>query len=307
MLGMDVFFITYDEPQKEEFWRELKERYPQARRVDGVKGFDRAHKECARQSSTGRFFTIDGDNKLLDSFFSVSIPEHLLNTDYVLSWASQNSVNGLAYGNGGIKNWRRDVVNKMQSHEESVDEESAVDFCFSLSYFQLPEILSVSHINQTSFQAFRAGFREGIKMSLDRGKKITATATATLAQNFKQKIHASNLERLKIWGSVGSDTTYGLWAIYGCRLGCAEFYLNNTPIENIRDYDWFNNYWNKKILLDLLSHENEETYLLDNIRKLEEQLRAELGLDMSLLKPKDSQFFKSVYFNRPRQGLMFPC
>jgi hypothetical protein len=305
MLGMDVFFITYDEPQKEEFWRELKERCPQARRVDGVKGFDRAHKECAKQATTGRFFTIDGDNKLLDSFFQATIPENLLNTDYVLSWTAQNSVNGLAYGNGGVKNWRRDVVQNMQCHEFSQDEESAVDFCFSLSYYQMPEILSVSNINQTSFQAFRAGFREGVKMSLDRGKKITGQGSA-LIENFKSKVHPSNLERLRIWASVGSDTPHGLWAIYGCRLGCYEYYLNNTPIENIRDYDWFNQYWNSSILLKKSEAASDEAFLLEQIPLLGDQLNKKLGLELALLTPTDSKFFKSVYFNRPRQGLMFP-
>jgi hypothetical protein len=305
MQGMDVFFITYDEPQKEEFWLELKERIPQARRVDGIKGFDRAHKECANQSTSGRFFTIDGDNKLLDSFSQLSIPEKLLNTDHVLSWTAQNSVNGLAYGNGGVKNWRREVVQKMQSHEESNDEESAVDFCFSLSYFQMPEILSVSHINQTSFQAFRAGFREGVKMALDRGKKIPGQGSE-LAENFKDKIHSANLERLKIWASVGSDARHGLWAIYGARLGCYEFYLNNTPLEKIRDYDWFNEYWNNSVVIKKSEAANDEFFLLEQIPLLGDSLNRQLGLGLTLLNPSASQFFKSVYFNRPRQGLMFP-
>lgn len=305
MQGMDVFFITYDEPKKNEFWAALKERYPEAQRVDNVKGFDRAHKECARLAKTPRFFTIDGDNAVLDNFRNVNIPEHLLNTDYVLSWASQNSVNGLAYGNGGIKNWRRDVVAKMKCHEDSIDEQSAVDFCFALNYFQMPEILSVSHVNQTGFQAFRAGFREGVKMALNKGLKVQGTGDE-LAANLA-KLHPSNLERLKIWSSVGSDVPNGLWAIYGCRLGCREFYLNNVPLENIRDYDWFNSYWNENILIERSQFPSDDAYLLGQIRKLGDELNSVLKLGVTLLAPEESKFFKSVYFNRPRQGLMFPC
>ena len=47
MYGMDVFYISYDEPQKEDFWKYISERIPHALRVDGIKGFHKAHKTCA--------------------------------------------------------------------------------------------------------------------------------------------------------------------------------------------------------------------------------------------------------------------
>ena len=47
---LDVFYISYDEPRKEEHWAKILDNVPWAKRVDGVKGFDNAHKECARQS-----------------------------------------------------------------------------------------------------------------------------------------------------------------------------------------------------------------------------------------------------------------
>ena len=65
---LDVFYISYDEPRKEEHWAKILDNVP-AKRVDGVKGFDNAHKECARQSETERFVTIDGDNEIDPKFF----------------------------------------------------------------------------------------------------------------------------------------------------------------------------------------------------------------------------------------------
>ena len=66
---LDVFYISYDEPAKEEHWANLMMKFPFAKRVDGVKGFDNAHKECARQSETDRFISIDGDNIVDEKFF----------------------------------------------------------------------------------------------------------------------------------------------------------------------------------------------------------------------------------------------
>ena len=58
---LDVIFLTYDEPQKEEFWIKIKNMVPWAKRVDGIKGSDAAHKAAGRASDTDRFIIVDGD------------------------------------------------------------------------------------------------------------------------------------------------------------------------------------------------------------------------------------------------------
>ena len=108
----DIFYLSYDEPQKEEFWARLQDQAPWAQRVDGVKGFDSAHKACAELSQTRHFITVDGDNLVYDEFFDLEldIPETFIIkkkevpfTDISLSWAGRNIINGLCYGNGGLK------------------------------------------------------------------------------------------------------------------------------------------------------------------------------------------------------------
>lgn len=299
---MDVFFITYDEPLKEQFWEQILEKIPSAQRVDGVKGFSRAHRECALRSGTERFFTIDGDSIINEKFSQLRIKEDLLQSPYVLSWSSKNSVNGLAYGNGGVKNWPRSLMLNIKTHEDADGEDATVDFCFTADYYQMPEVLSTSFINATPLQAFRAGFREGMKMGLDRGKKISETPK-DLPKALVDRVHVSNLERLRIWCSVGADTENGLWAIYGARLGLHELYLKNAPLENIRDYDWFNAYW--KELTHNFDFRNSRHLLAPRIEELGRDLQKTLQLSMILMDPDASSFFKSVYFNRPRQGLMF--
>jgi hypothetical protein len=299
---MDVFFITYDEPLKDVFWGQLQERFPHFQRVDGVKGFSKAHRECATRSRTERFFTIDGDSILNEKFAAQNISDELLASPYVLSWSSRNSINGLAYGNGGVKNWPRELMLQAKTHEDGESEDAAVDFCFTVDYYQMPDVLSTSHVNGTPLQAFRAGFREGMKMGLDRGKKIIAPMTH-LAEELHARVHISNLERLKIWCSVGADVEHGLWAIYGARLGLYELYVNNMSLDNIRDYDWFSLYW--QTVSAPFKSLDDTSSLIGKIHKVGDEIERILKLQITLLEPKDSAFFKSVYVNRPRQGLMF--
>lgn len=293
MYGMDVFYISYDEPQKEDFWQNISHRIPHTQRVDGVHGFHAAHKKCAELSTTDRFFTIDGDTLLADKFWNLQIPKHILESDYVLSWSSRNNLNGLSYGNGGVKNWRRTSLLNSKTHEDSADERSSVDFCFSMHYYQMPEELSTSHMTYSPFQAFRAGFREGIKMALAGGLKIKEEP---LKDIFYQKIHISNVERLKIWCSVGSDEQNGLWAIYGARKGLSYLYLENQDHALIRDYDWFKSYWSDKIQSQV-----NESNLVSQIQALGATLEQKLALGLTLLSAQDSRFFKSVYVNRTRE------
>ena len=55
---LDIFYISYDEPNCEEHWADLLNKVPWAKSVHGVKGFDKAHKTAAEQSETERFITV---------------------------------------------------------------------------------------------------------------------------------------------------------------------------------------------------------------------------------------------------------
>jgi hypothetical protein len=138
-------------------------------------------------------------------------------------------------------------------------------------------------------------------MSLDRGLPLDFDRKNPAS--FLQLLPAANLERLKIWCSVGADVTNGLWAIFGARLGLYEFYFNKLPIEKIRDYDWFEAYWKETFAKK--SQLPADVFLYKEIEKLGVALNEKIALGIQLLDPQSSEFFKSVYFNRPRQGPMF--
>ena len=72
---LDFVYISFKEPNKEEHWADLKNKVPWAKRVDGVKGFDSAHKAAADLADTQFFISVDGDNIidetfLLETFFT---------------------------------------------------------------------------------------------------------------------------------------------------------------------------------------------------------------------------------------------
>ena len=59
---LDVVYLSYDEPQCEEFWADLLNKVPWAKRVHGVHGSDNAHRAVGEKSETERFILVDGDN-----------------------------------------------------------------------------------------------------------------------------------------------------------------------------------------------------------------------------------------------------
>ena len=65
---IDIVFISYDEPNADKNWIELKKIAPWAKRVHGIKGSDSSHKEAAKISETERVITVDGDNQINSDF-----------------------------------------------------------------------------------------------------------------------------------------------------------------------------------------------------------------------------------------------
>ena len=152
---LDCIYLTYDEPQKEEFWVKIKNMVPWAKRVDGVKGSDAAHKAAASASDTDRFILIDGDNLPDPAFFNQTLV--LPNEEYqnaVFRWRARNHINGLMYGNGGISSWTREFVNNMRTHEASDGSvETQVEFCFDPLYWPMHDCWSTTYPNGDAFHA----------------------------------------------------------------------------------------------------------------------------------------------------------
>src|SRR6056300_1849351 len=126
---LDFVYISFKEPNKEENWADLKNKVPRAKRVDGVVGFDSAHKAAAEKAETDFFISVDGDNILDERFLLETIDFSLTDPKAVHRWRAQNSVNSLVYGNGGIVGWPKDTCLAMKTHENAQEQESEIDFC----------------------------------------------------------------------------------------------------------------------------------------------------------------------------------
>lgn len=208
--NLDVIFLSYDEPNAESNWADLRNKLPRAKRVSGVRGINAAHKECARVSETEQFIVIDGDTTVETGFFDLTV-DLLLGWSCIHNWPSRNSVNGLVYGNGGIKCWSKTLINGLDSHETATEPTNALDFFWTAGHLAMRGVYSRTNINHTPLQAWRAGFREGVKLCMQEGRIVTLSEFTAL--------RTVNKARLAIWCSVGADVKNGRWAMLGARQG----------------------------------------------------------------------------------------
>ena len=294
VIDYDIIYLSYDEPNAEKNYADLLTKVPWAKRVHGVEGSDAAHKACAELSETPRFITVDGDNTVHPKFLEqeIDFDEHTDLENCVISWCGKNVINGLMYGNGGLKCWPKEFVLNMRTHENADPDNphAQVDFCWDLKYIQQNSCYSDVWNNYTPQQAWRAGFREGVKMALDRGVKPTK-------QEFLNG-HWKNLHRLWIWLMVGADVENGNWAIYGAREGLYKTMCTDWDYVNVRDFEYLNDIWKKNysgITEDKLPYE---------IMGLGETLKHELDIPIATdpLDPEQSAFFKTVYQNPSRNS-----
>lgn len=290
LCDLSVIFLSYDEPQKEEFWLRIKNMVPWAVRVDGVEGSDAAHKAAADVSETERFILIDGDNIPDETFFNkvLEFPDDSYEKA-VFRWRARNYINGLMYGNGGLSCWTREFAWKMKTHEASDgSDHTQVEFCFDPLYWPMHDCYSTTYPNGSPFQAWRAGFREGVKMCLDQGRKPSVA-------EFRDKVHKRNLDHLTIWHNVGADVENGLWAIAGARQGT---YMTMLTDWDHREVQWFDSL--AKLWEDV--KDSNPTTLRDAYAG---HLSTQLDLPMLSYDDKQSAFFKHHYrSNWHNKGIM---
>ena len=271
---LDFVFISFREPNKEYNYADLLNKVPWAKRVDGVVGFDAAHKAAAELAETDFFISVDGDNIIDAKFLLETLDFSKTNPASVHRWRARNCINGLIYGNGGLVGWPRNTCLEMRTHENADSKENEIDFCWGVPHENLHNVYSDTVINHSPEQAFVAGFREGVKMSLDRGSVIPP-------MEFLDKIYKPNLRVLTTWMSVGADVDNGEYAILGARMGCWFTTVKGMDLKRVRDIDFIREiYFNR--ITDVA--ETMETY--------GNSLRQRLGIPVADYDAEQSRFFK---------------
>jgi len=277
---LDLVYISFDEPNAEHNYADIMSKFPWAKRVHGITGFDAAHKAAGELSETDYVITVDGDAIVDSRFFKADIDLDNYRPNTVFSYNSINNINGLVYGNGGVKVWPKNVLQNMRTHEASDSDQTRVDFCWEDFYYQFPNVYSVTVQNGSAYQAFRSGFREGAKLSLDKGQRLTAS-------QLDNRLWSVNIKRLKIWMTVGADVLYGDYSIYGAKLGFYMTVCTDWDYTLISDYDWFYKFWKT------VEYNNDKLELVTKIK-------AATGWDLPHLNAEASRLIKQVHFDSNR-------
>ena len=284
IIELDIVFLSYDEPNADKHYADLCNKLPWAKRVHGVKGSDAAHKAAAELSETEWIITVDADNIVNPKFFNLDIDTSNPKIQ-VYSWLGKNKLNGLLYGNGGLKIWKRDFILNMKTHEASESDRAQVDFCWEDGYRQFKECYSDTDITGSPFQAWRAGFREGVKMTLLDGVKVAP-------QEISERVWWHNLHRLRMWSTVGAHEENGLYAIYGARLGTWLANCTDWNYVEVRDFEILKGIWNQ---YGRPFEEVGDDGLDEEIKSLGEKIKLELGFDYPYLDSQQSKYTLDLY------------
>jgi hypothetical protein len=211
----DIFFVSYNEPNADANWERLRSKFPNSKRVHGIKGIHNAHRRCAELSYTSMFWTVDGDTAVDDNFeFDRFIP--IWDMKYLHLWYSRNPVNGLAYGYGAVKLWPTTAVLEF--------DKNWLDFTTSVGNIKIvDEVIATSAFNTDAESAWRSGFREAVKLCVN---------VSTVDDD-------ESLQRLLAWLTVLLPVDYAVDTHRGAIDG-VEFYLSSTKIADLKiinDFD----------------------------------------------------------------------
>jgi len=221
----DIVFISYQEPNADENYARLKQRFPLAKRVHGVKGIHQAHIIAAKKCITKMFWIVDADAHIVDRFnFDYEVPNHQL--DIVHVWRAKNPVNALVYGYGGVKLFPRQMTIDMDL--------SKPDMTTSISgkFKAVQQLANITAFNTDPFNTWKSAFRECVKLSskvIDRQKDNETT------------------KRLNTWCTRGKTNLFGEYSIRGAIEGKAygEKYRDSPQdLRRINDFDWLQEQFN---------------------------------------------------------------
>lgn len=218
----DIVFISYNELNAEENYNRLSSRFsaPTLKRITGVVGIHNAHIAAAKKAMTKMFWVVDGDAQVLDTFnFDYQVPNNELN--YVHVWRSQNPINGLVYGYGGVKLLPKKLTMNMPLG--NVDMTTSISSLFKA----MPEVANITAFNTDEFSTWRSAFRECAKLASHTIERTNAEET---------------LRRLDVWCTTGNDENAIKGALAGRAYG-EKNASNKEALLKLNDFTWLQDQW----------------------------------------------------------------
>ena len=218
--AMDIVFLSYDEPSAEKYWKVLKEKYPRAKRVQGVKGRTEAYHAAAEMSDTEYFFAVFPKLEIVDSFKFDFQPDRLKNPCHYI-FNCKNTVNDLEYGHGAVLLYNKQLA--------LLTLFPGLDFTLSKPHDHVPILSAINHFNETPWLAWRTAFREVIKLS-------------------QMKPTVESQHRLKIWCQLGKGEN-AEWVHKGAN-DAKNYYTqqkhNHEELMKSYDFEWLKDYYESK-------------------------------------------------------------
>jgi len=224
----DVVFISYYEPFAEVRFESLISKVcgNQLHWIKNVQGIHQAHIAAATAVSTDMFYVVDADAVILDTFnFDYHIPYYDFNAKSTVHvWKSRNSVNGLEYGNGGVK-----LLPKQMTMDMDL---SKPDMTTSISKWFKPmqEVSNINAFNTDPFNTWKSAFRECAKLA---------------SRVIDRQQDKETQERLRIWCEESNDA----YAVYGAISGRDYGIKNKTDLDALRlinDFEWLKEKFNER-------------------------------------------------------------
>ena len=159
----DIVFISYYEPNAEENFNDLYDRYntvgiwgDRVKRIKNVEGIHNAHVQAAKLAKTSYFYVVDGDAKILQDFkFDYTMEEK----DVVHVYRSANPINDLTYGYGGVKLLPTTLTRNMDTTTN--DMTTSISDKFKI----MNEVSNITAFDTDSFSTWKSAFRECAKLA----------------------------------------------------------------------------------------------------------------------------------------------
>jgi hypothetical protein len=210
-----IYFLYNDETNAEENLARLHVKASHALAVKSIGTIFESHKHIASLCQDDRFYVVDADCWIVDSFnFDKQIE---LKPKSVAVFRAKNPINGLVYGHGGIKLFSKDCF--------SAERLDRPDMTTTLAdhYIKLNILASEHRFNYNAYATWRTAFREAVKLSAGVNKNNNDTETK---------------ERLTMWCEAGIETELGYFAIQGARHGVAYAKSPDVDFNLVNNFAW---------------------------------------------------------------------
>lgn len=219
-IAQDIIFISYDEPNADANWDILSEKFPQARRLHGVEGMEKALLKAAEMSKTDWYYAVFAKTELHPDFDFGFRPDLFQQPKHYIFHA-QNPLNGLQYGHMGVVLYNCNIVKNVN--------EFGIDYTMSALHEVVPKVSAVARFNSNPYQTWRTAFREAGK----------------LAQFCDEKDNVENEYRLDVWTNE-AEGLYSEWCLQGARDGVMFYQANKedkTQLKNAFNWVWLREYF----------------------------------------------------------------